>query len=59
MTDTIELIYNEAKPYNKKHWRTFEASSDIAFILVCEIIILSINYIKIIHILSMVFNGDA
>jgi len=29
MDDTIELIYNYPKQYNKKHWRTFEASSDL------------------------------
>uniref|UniRef100_A0A6C0C7H8 Uncharacterized protein n=1 Tax=viral metagenome TaxID=1070528 RepID=A0A6C0C7H8_9ZZZZ len=29
MADTMEIIYNDSKPYNKKHWRTFEASSDL------------------------------
>ena len=29
MSDTMEIIYNETKPYNKKHWRTFEASSEL------------------------------
>ena len=29
MEDTMEIIYNETKPYKKKHWRTFEASSNL------------------------------
>ena len=29
MEDTMEIIYNETKPYNEKHWRTFEASSEL------------------------------
>lgn len=29
MEDTMEIIYNDSKPYNKKHWRTFEASSNL------------------------------
>ena len=29
MENSLEMIYNEGRPYNKKHWRTFEASSNL------------------------------